>query len=156
MNKLRPAFAIWIIVLLIFPATFEVPLQAKQPTIVTQLVGNWVNLKNDGGVAIIVITYVNGNFLVHPYGYCSPTFCDWGAQLAWRFSSTVGSGSAVGFQVTINSFSNGTLFATHYMQGHLIKTPTGQTQLEVTTQTRFTRRGDLRNDYELVERFQRK
>ena len=151
MNKLRPAFAIWIIALLIFPATFEVPLQAKQPTIVTQLVGNWVNLKNDGGVARIVITYVNGNFLVHPYGYCSPTFCDWGAQLAWRFSRSISSASAVGFQVTINNS-----IANRYMQGHLITTPTGQTLLEVTTQSKFNNLRDPRNDYEQVARFQRK
>src|SRR5438552_8225573 len=116
------------------------------------LLGTWVNVKNTDffSVARIVITDVSGDFEVHPYGYCSPTLCDWGMHPAFRFSSSVVVRTAIGFNAVFPiSLKN------VYMQGHLIQTPTGQTLLEVTTQRRFLR---LSNevDYERTERFRLK
>ncbi len=126
--------------------------EAGQPTNASALLGTWVNVKNTDffSVARIVITDVSGDFEVHPYGYCSPTLCDWGMHPAFRFSSSVVVRTAIGFNAVFPiSLKN------VYMQGHLIQTPTGQTLLEVTTQRRFLR---LSNevDYERTERFRLK
>ena len=126
--------------------------EAGQPTNASALLGTWVNVKNTDffSVARIVITDVSGDFEVHPYGYCSPTLCDWGMHPAFRFSSSVVVGTAIGFNAVF-----GYILKSVYMQGHLIQTPTGQTLLEVTTQSRFVRL-DSRYDYEKTERFQLK
>jgi len=139
-----------IIVFTLLFAGFGIRLaQAKQPTNAALLLGTWVNTKSDGGLAEVVITDVSGVFEVHPYASCSP-LCDWGAHLALRFSSGIGSTTAIGFQVTVNQS-----FVTRYLQGHLITTTTGQTLLEITTQSKFIST-DFREDYEQTERFQRK
>src|SRR5438046_5649113 len=126
--------------------------EAGQPTNASALLGTWVNVKNTDffSVARIVITDVSGDFEVHPYGFCSPTPCDWGMHPAFRFSNSVVVGRAVGFNAVF-----GYILKSVYMQGHLIQTPTGQTLLEVTTQSRFVRL-DSRYDYEKTERFQLK
>src|SRR5213593_3528442 len=144
----RLASAIALVVLL--TGLGSSPVEAKQPTNASPLLGTWVNTKTTGGLAKVVITDVSGDFEVHPYGYCSPTLCDWGMHPAFRFSSSVVVRTAIGFNAVFPiSLKN------VYMQGHLIQTPTGQTLLEVTTQRRFLR---LSNevDYERTERFRLK
>src|SRR5436190_11980603 len=136
--------------LVLLAGSGNVPAEAKQPTNAAPLLGTWVNIKTTGGLVKVVITDVSGDFEVHPYGYCSPTLCDWGMHPAFRFSSSVVVRTAIGFNAVFPiSLKN------VYMQGHLIQTPTGQTLLEVTTQRRFLR---LSNevDYERTERFRLK
>jgi len=144
----RLASAIALVVLL--TGLGSSPVEAKQPTNASPLLGTWVNTKTTGGLAKVVITDVSGDFEVHPYGFCSPTPCDWGMHPAFRFSNSVVVGRAVGFNAVF-----GYILKSVYMQGHLIQTPTGQTLLEVTTQSRFVRL-DSRYDYEKTERFQLK
>jgi hypothetical protein len=102
--------------------------RAQQPGNVNALRGTWVNTNPNGVVAQVDISGsagVGGTFDVHAYGFCVPTLCDWGAQPALRFSNNVESFDAVGFEVSIPGTSE-----TDYMQGHLVKSASGQTALD--------------------------
>jgi len=112
------------------------------------LAGTWTAVKSDGGLTHVVITESGGVLQIHPYGSCSPTDCDWGVQPASQFSDDPASSSPVGFQSSINQS-----FASRFLQGHLILGSTGQTLLEITTQSTFAK-SDPRYDYELTEDFQ--
>ena len=122
------------------------PAEAKQPTNFSSLVGTWVSTATTEGLVQVIITDVGGVLEVHPYGACTPTPCDWGAHSALAFSTGIASSTAVGFLLSIS------LGETIYLQGHLVKSPTGQTLLEITAETIFPVR-DPRNDYELTNDF---
>jgi hypothetical protein len=112
------------------------------------LAGTWTAVKSDGGLTHVIITESGGALQIHPYGSCSPTDCDWGVQPASQFSDDPTSSSPVGFQSSINQ-----MFASRFLQGHLILGSTGETLLEITTQSTFAK-SDPRYDYELTEDFQ--
>ena len=118
------------------------------PSNPSTLTGTWTAVKSDGGLTHVIITESGGAFQIHPYGACSPTDCDWGIQPASQFSDNPTSSTPVGFQSSINQS-----FASRFLQGHLILSSTGETLLEITTQSTFADR-DTRYDYELTEDFQ--
>jgi len=118
------------------------------PSNPSTLTGTWTAVKSDGGLTEVIITESGGAFQIHPYGACSPTDCDWGVQPAFQFSDSPTSSTPVGFQSSINQN-----FASRFLQGHLILSSTGETLLEITTQSTFAA-GDPRYDYELTEDFQ--
>lgn len=118
------------------------------PSDPSTLTGTWTAVKSDGGLTQVIITESGGAFQVHPYGACSPTDCDWGVQPASQFSDSPSSSTPVGLESSINQN-----FASRFVQGHFILSSTGETLLEVTTQSTFASR-DTRYDYELTEDFQ--
>jgi hypothetical protein len=120
----------------------------KLPSNPSALTGTWTAVKSEGGLTQITIAESGGAFQIHPYGACSPTDCDWGVQSATQFSDSPTSSTPVGFQSSINQG-----FASRFLQGHLILSSTGETLLEVTTQSTFVA-SDARYDYELTEDFQ--
>ena len=112
------------------------------------LSGTWMAVKGSGGITQLIVTESSGALQIHPYGACSPTDCDWGVQPASEFSDSPTSSTPVGLQSSINE-----TFASRFLQGHFIQGSTGETLLEITTQTTFAK-GDPRYDYELTEDFQ--
>jgi hypothetical protein len=112
------------------------------------LTGVWTAVKSYGGLTRVIVTESGGTFQIHPFGSCSPTDCDWGVQSASQFGNSPSSSTSVGFQSSINQ-----TFASRFLQGHLILSTSGETLLEITTQTTFATR-DPRYDYELAEDFQ--
>ena len=118
------------------------------PSNPSSLADTWTAVKSDGGFTHVVITQSGGTLQIHPYGSCHPTDCDWGVQPASQFSDDPASSSPVGFQSSIDQ-----TFASRFLQGHLILSSTGETLLEITTQSTFATR-DPRYDYELTEDFQ--
>jgi hypothetical protein len=121
---------------------------AQPPANGSGLFGNWTIIKSDGGLAQVIIGESGGTLDVHAYGTCSPTDCDWGTQSGSQFSASTAASTPIGFQATYQ-FS----FASAYLQGHLISSSTGETLLEITTQTTFATR-DPRYDFEQTEEFQ--
>jgi hypothetical protein len=125
------------------------PAYARQPIVDSAILGTWNQVGNNGGVIKIVITGGNGVIDIHPYGACSPSPCDWGVSPALVFSSGAGSDVAQGFEAKV-SFG----FKTVYLQGHLIRTSTGQVLLQVTIQNQFAPR-DFRWDYQQTANYAR-
>lgn len=119
----------------------------NEPSNPPAITGSWTAVKSYGGLTRVVVTESGGALQIHPYGACSPTDCDWGVQPASEFSNSPSSSIPASFAASINQ-----TFASRFLQGHFILSSTGETLLEVTTQTTFANR-DPRYDYELTEDF---
>jgi hypothetical protein len=103
----------------------------------TPLVGTWTNVDHSTSDLVkVVITGAGASIKVNPYGACSPTPCNWGAEPAIAYAVNVSSTPAVGFTTTFK-FSFAVVVVTGHLQGK---------QLIVETFTEFTD-GSGRSNY---------
>ncbi len=67
------------------------------------LVGKWFNVdKATGGLVRLEISSTATGLLVHGFGACTPTPCNWGSVPAKEFAESVVSTTAVGFTAQFN------------------------------------------------------
>ena len=68
------------------------------------LLGDWYNVDSStGGLVRIVITEVAGQIMVHPYGACTPTPCDWGEVPGIAYARGVAEDRALAFSAFFDS-----------------------------------------------------
>lgn len=114
-----------------------------------QFSGEWVNVNPDTrGVTALKITVSGTNVMVHAWGQCTPTDCDWGNMQAYAYGPNVSSNLAATAQAV--SVVHKESFAERLM----ILRSSG-TQLRAETYTRFTDTSG-RTNYAAVEMFKRK
>jgi hypothetical protein len=64
----------------------------------TPLAGTWLNTdKATRGIAKMILTNRDGVLLVHAYGACEPSLCDWGEVEGAAFSDGVSSSAGMAF-----------------------------------------------------------
>ena len=67
------------------------------------LIGTWNACNKDTrGLVRVVLSEQNGQLLVHAFGACSPTPCDWQQVQGLAYADTVNGGPAVAFTAKYN------------------------------------------------------
>ena len=88
------------------------------------LVGTWANIDPaTRGIVKIVIAAAATGILVHAYGACSPTPCDWGSVSGLAYAANVSSNAGVAFTATYN-FGFKQTFMTGHLNGRLLAVET--------------------------------
>lgn len=84
------------------------------------LLGNWITAEPaTRGLVKIELEMLNGRFMVHPYGACVPTPCDWGRQLGIAYAANVGSELPVAFSAVFSFTFKDTILSGH-LEGVLL------------------------------------
>jgi hypothetical protein len=98
----------------------QAPLTLAAPNF-TALLGTWTNVNPaTRDLVKIVLTESHGTLLVHAFGACSPTPCDWGVVTAQAYSASVSGGPTVAFTANYAFGFKSTILTGHLDGGHLI------------------------------------
>lgn len=109
------------------------------------LVGAWTTVDPaTRGIVKIVITAAGDALMVHAYGACSPTPCDWGQVRGHTYGPNVSTARSVAFTANYSFGFKSTLLAGHLQDGMLV----------VESFDAFAA-GDTRSDYYSVGQFHR-
>lgn len=96
-------------------------LEAQLAPPVSALAGNWVN--DDPatrGIVRIVLSDSGGALMVHAYGACSPSPCDWGQVKGSTYADNVSSPRAIAFSANYSFGFKTTLLTGHLSGGKLL------------------------------------
>jgi len=110
-----------------------------------QYYGIWRNVDPNGGITRIDIAKQGNKLVVHVWGKCHPKDCDWGKQIAYPYSASVGS------SMTGNTQAVTAVYNTDFSQTILVIRLRGK-RLTVEVFTRFTD-GSGRNNYTKTHSF---
>ena len=85
------------------------------------LVGTWLNTdKATPGIVKLVLLNQEGALIVHAFGSCSPTPCDWGEVEAAVYSSGVSSQEGMAFTASYEFGFMATILAVYLKSGILV------------------------------------
>jgi hypothetical protein len=85
------------------------------------LLGTWVNCDHQTrGLVRMMITAAGNEILIHAFGACSPTPCDWGQVNGLIYADNVAATHAVAFTAVYTFAFKQTTVAGHLMNGALV------------------------------------
>lgn len=99
----------------------KVTLPKAALTVVAQpILGTWVNCDHQTrGLVRLMITAAGNEVMIHAFGACSPTPCDWGAVSGLIYADNVTATPAVAFTAAYNFAFKQTTVVGHLMDGAL-------------------------------------
>ena len=85
------------------------------------LLGTWVNCDHQArGLVRLMITAAGNQVMIHGFGACSPTPCDWGAVTGQIYAENVTATPAVAFTAVYNFVFKQTTVVGHLLTGALM------------------------------------
>jgi len=100
----------------------RVPLpKAALTVLATPILGTWVNGDHQTrGLVRLMITAAGNEVMIHGFGACSPTPCDWGAVNGLIYADNVTATPAVAFTAVYNFSFKQTTVIGHLFHGALL------------------------------------
>jgi hypothetical protein len=103
-------------------ARLNVPLpKAPLAVVATPLLGTWVNCNHQApGLVRLMISAIGNGVMVHGFGACTPTPCDWGAVPGHIYADNVTATPAVAFSAIYTFAFKQTTIVGHLLKGALM------------------------------------